>query len=343
MQEMGKRMVLATAFVALAACSGGGNSSGSASGNGGGVTAPAVVYTGTTVPAPITVSNAQRIAGGAYGTSFAASSIAVAGAIQSELKGGQVLPAFRYAMWLSEKYRQVWAATSASRGQQPVYGVVQQYTNAGSCSNGGTWLSKSTLDTATNTGTMTVTYSQCNEGWATINGGFSANVAYNASGLHITRATISFRSLTFDYGVTRHTMGGTVQDNMDLVNSVRTQTINLVVQDSATGAQAKLQNYNITTSYFPQYQAVNTTGSVTISGRYYHSLFGYVDITTTTPLVYLNMQIAVYPSSGGPLIAKGANGSQVSLQPVNATSVLLSGVDPYGNAFGPFQIPWANL
>ena len=134
-------------------------------------------------------------------------------------------------------------------------------------------------------------------------------MSISATGSSLTFTTLSIQDVT---GTTR--MSGNI--NTVVSGLSETLTMNFVVED-ATG-QAKLENFVLTTNS----DGAGAIVSESVSGRFYDSVDGYIDISTTAPLVY-SPAGSLNPSSGGPLIATGANNTKLRMTPVDALNVLI--------------------
>jgi len=297
-----------------------------------------VVYTGATTPAVVTNANANTLAGNVGGGSQLGTAIAVTGAVAPAGRAPRVA---KVMPLISGKINAATKLAAANPG--PVYGVAVPISVSGApCAVSGTVSLTGSIDNATGTGSLTFTFASCNDGTGTLNGALTVAVnAYDLTNSVVTNGTVSFNAVSFNDGVTTVTMGGSFTDILDQVASTRTQTANFAAVDSASGQQVKLSNYRMVTVLSPSWLAP-TSYTLQISGRVYDGSFGYVDITTTAPLNYISMT-AQYPSSGGPVVLAGAAPSQVTVQPIDAVNVQISGVDGGGNPFGPTTVAWASL
>ncbi len=317
----------------LAGCGGGGGGAASGGSQGAG----ALHYTGATNPASVNPNNARTLARGTLGGYQVGASLSVTGAAQTRAS----TPRTRMMIsWISQKAHE--GAKRAWQSARPVYGAVQQINNSGACAVSGSWAVSGSVDTTAGTGSLTLSFSRCNDGTGvTADGSITVSVnGVDPTTGAITSAQINIPRISFDFGYTVQSASGSITESLNVGTNTRTQTISLVAQDSASGIQAKLQNYTLTAVYSPSWQFV-TSYTLAISGRYYHSSFGYVDISTTTPLVFANAT-DLYPSSGGPLVLRGANGSYVQVQPISATTVQITGVDANGKPIN-WQGTWAQL
>jgi len=316
---------------ALAACGGGGGGGSAATGTGG------VVYTGATTPAVVTTTNANALAGNALGGAQTTTSLALTGAVQAAQPHAprvtHLIPV------IADKIDAITA--SAVKSPAPVVGAAQPVSGTQPCAVSGSVSWSGSIDNVTGSGSLTFTFSQCNDGFATMNGTLSASATVDLLSNATTAATVSFTAFTYTDPYTTVMMGGSFSETLNQTTSTRTFKANFVAQDSASGQQMKLQNYQIVQVLYPSW-STPTNYTVQLSGRIFDGAYGYVDVSTTSPLVFTTM-LDPYPSSGGPVILTGNPPSQVTVQPVNATQVQISGVDGNGNAFGPTTVLWSSL
>ncbi|MEK6755402.1 MAG: hypothetical protein AABZ02_04535 [Bacteroidota bacterium] len=114
-------------------------------------------------------------------------------------------------------------------------------------------------------------------------------------------------------------------------------TMTYYVKDDITGKVSWVDHYTI-----HQEQINSSTVSASISGRFYHPNYGYVDIVTVQPFIsdYLG---SYYPYSGI-LIFTGANNKSAKLTVLDSTNVLLE-VDSDGNGTYEYSqvLPWGSI
>ena len=299
--KMKKLLLLITCSSLLFACSS--SDDGGSTGATGGVT-----YTGVTTPASITPTNYDTLAGSAVNGSSGGQAIAV-GALSNGSGGIDALS-------LSHALLQYGASGSNASVASGALQSFNQTINGADTGGSGTLVFVGQIDDVTQYGTLTVTYNQFDDGSGTVINGTQSQII-DASGITVTFTNLSIQDVS---GTT--TLGGTIKfaqtfasDGVTLVSD--TITLDFTAQDTA-GNQIKLVNFSVTSTY-------DTAGWVlteSVSGRFYDSAQGYLDITTTTPLVY-SPAGALNPSSGGPIIATGANNTKVRITPIDATNVLV--------------------
>jgi len=323
-------LLLVLPIAALSACGGGGGS-GSAAPSGG------VVFTGATTPAAVTNANANALGGNVVGSTKTTGAVTVTGAAAASSNAPRVT---KIMPLISGKVNQAIKNATANTGV--IYGAAIPISKTAPCTVSGTASVSGAIDGVTGTGSLNFTFNQCAEVTGTLNGNISVivNGYDNVNGV-ITDGSVSFTALSFNDGVSTVTMGGTFTDVLNQLTSTRTQTANFAAVNSASGQQVKLQNYQVVTVFTPSWQ-FSSSYTLQISGRFFDGVYGYVDVSTTTPLVF-NSMTALYSSSGGPVVLTGSPPSKVTIQPVDAITVQISGVDANGNAFGPTNVPWTSL
>ncbi len=128
-------------------------------------------------------------------------------------------------------------------------------------------------------------------------------------------------------------LDGSLRDQRHADGS-QTLTLNTVMQDNDTLQMYKLENVvTHVANVDPQ------TFSQTISGRFYDSTHGYLDVATTQPLIYEYIDPA-YPSNGQ-LQLTGANGARLRVTVLSELTALLA-LDLDGDMAFEIsgEIPW---
>lgn len=301
---MKKLLVLISCAALLFGCSSGSDSSGGSSTGSTGVT-----YTGATTPAKITAANYDSLAGSAVKGSSGGQALA-----GGALTGGARIQALSLANTLLNVGGNAGVANvSVAAGALQ---TVNQTINGSDTGGSGTISVTGQVDSTTGFGTVTVAFNQFDDGsGTTINGSMTSVIA--ATGKSLTFNNVSIQDATGTF-----TMSGDIKvvetfaaDGVTVVSD--TVTMNFAAQDT-TGKQVKLVNFSVTSTY----DALGAVTSESYSGRFYDSGNGYLDITTTTPLVY-SPAGATNPSSGGPIIATGANNTKVRITPISTTQVMV--------------------
>ncbi|MFZ5876365.1 MAG: hypothetical protein ACOYXU_08145 [Nitrospirota bacterium] len=300
-------MTVAAAAVSaftLAACGGGG---------GGG---SSIVYSGLTTPAAITSDNALALAGTAYDSGNSGGSLAFVGTAADRTTGSEI----GAARAVNVAHVLVAAVRSARFGPSSETTVAAGATTSGSLpagTCGGSATYSGTADESTGEFHATFRFTAwCNEG-VTVSGTLNADGLVDVSTQDLASLEFSFSVLTIDDGTNTFQGRGTISVtfgasdvltiDMDFGSGDGTiyRASNLIIESSLNGSDE----------------------TVTVTGRVFHPLHGYVDVTTPQALVVVSGDD--YPSSGE-LVVTGAGGSRARITAVSATTFRLD-VDEDGN------------
>jgi hypothetical protein len=303
---------LAALFL-LAACGGGG-------GGGGGGPVP-VVYVGNTSQAVVTTANASKLSANVIGsvdtaTTILGVSVEGSGATQNQGSGITDL-----ARRLSRDFRDIVVrAKRASATQQVAPGVLVPVNETELCVGGGSVTTTGAIDNMTGTGTLAVTFNNCLIDGITLNGPTTVRVdAFDLFNLIPTDLTISFVRLTLRGSGLSVDAGGSLRAQINIGANRETITANLVSLNNNTGEISKTESLVFVNVYnnflFP------TSFTANISGRVFDPVHGYVDITTTTLLVFSSLT-QPFPNSGQVLLT-GTGNRKIQATALSATLVRL--------------------
>lgn len=274
----------------LAACGGGGGGGGGDNGSG---NIPTGTYQGSQDPAQITAANAQEIVQAAYLG-------ATVGAIPLDPRPGDRPESYSGAPSVLTLYATFKTLLEDIAPQAGVaYDTVSQTLN-GPCGGYATVVSSGSQSTGIFLGTIDFN-SYC-WGGLLLTGRTSFTGAVNVNTGELVRFILDFGGLTFQYGGSAFTVTG----GMAAEFSGATATIGLdtVMTDHASGIQFWSDSYQITVTSYLNYV------SLSISGRFYHSDYGYV--TSTTPTAF-----QIHYADNGPITgvleAAGSNGTRARL------------------------------
>ncbi len=273
------------------------------SSSGGDTATGAVTYSGLTTPATITAANADGLASTAVNGSAAGATVA-AGAINKNS-----INTFGLAQTVLSQSDLV----TADAASMPAAGAIQtisQTLNGADYGGSGSATVVGSIDNVTGYGSLTVTYNHFSDGYSNTTFNGVMTLTNDATG-----KTISFSNITITDASGVFSMGGSVHSKITATGEILTMNI---VASSSAGLAVKVENFVVITTTNALGQVVDESGS----GRIYNSAEGYIDITTTSPLVY-SPAGSIYPSSGGPVIATGSGGTIVKVTPVDAMSVLI--------------------
>ena len=132
--------------------------------------------------------------------------------------------------------------------------------------------------------------------------------------------TISFSSFTSTDGIDTVRVGGTMAFHFNApTGGPVIATLNLVTRDEGTGKTVWIKDYTVTVTEGTD-PFLRTYSDVTISGRIYLHVYGYVDLDTDTPFrTYTDgYPPDLYPSSGV-LVVTGSGGRKARLTALDNT------------------------
>jgi hypothetical protein len=307
--------------LALAACGGSG---------GGGESS--VTYTGVTTQAVVTDGNAAELATTAYQGGNSAGSLALVG-VAGDSAGGsgrETARALTVSRVLEDAVRAARFTSSSSRVVSGAVVSVSDTLGSGDC--GGTASFSGTMNDVTGEFHATFTFSGwCNDG-VTVSGRVTASGTIDVNAGELVDLEFSFTVLTVADGIDTFRGSGTI------TASFGTSEILTIDMDFESGDGTIFRASNLSIAVSP------TTGgeSVTVIGRVYHPVHGYVDVTTPQALVVLTGD--TFPSSGEILVS-GSSGSKARLVALPSTQFQIdvdaNGDDTYESTLGPFA--WGDV
>lgn len=276
---------------------------------GGGGSSASISYTGLTTQAVITQANGEDIAYSAYQNGSTGNSL---GTVLSVEQSSDIMSSRPRMLVLSQALRKSVNQISLAHDldNQSVGAVVNDSSSIpGDC--GGNAVYSISINDVTYEFSGTFTFdTYCIED-TTLSGTIGFSGQFNPDTVAFGQVTMSFDSLTVKSGSDSFSADGdlTIEPGASSTNV----TLNMVMLDNSTDKTYMVQNYVMTLT--------EDLASVTmmISGRLYDPDYGYVDITTPTPLVISNGD--AYPSSGV-VLATGSEGS--SGNPAKAKLTALS-------------------
>ncbi len=309
---------ISTVFTAalLAACGGGGGSDGGGTSGTSGIT-----YTGPTSAAPITGANANTLAKTAlFSNSATGVSVFKTGATSSNTAADTTLAAM--IKTLSRLPQQInLNKTQVTQASRAVFTPPAPIT--GSC--GGSFTYSFNVDDTTGSFTGSLIFSSfCEDVNNVINGTITASGTVDVNTEEFISFSMTFSSLSINDAGTAMTFNGTMTVSFPDVNTTLF-TMSMDATDS-NGVSVRINNFAVQTTDNGTYETIS------VSGRFFHSQYGYVNLSTLTPMnVTL---IGDYPYSGV-LLLTGANGTRAQLTFAAANNYVLE-VDADGN--GSFEL-----
>ena len=191
------------------------------------------------------------------------------------------------------------------------------------------------------TGTLTVNYQNCRDGDETVNGQGTFRVDVFDMGLFVpTDFTITTSRLTFRGTGISFDNGGTVRIQLNVGARTETITQNMVSLNNLTGATSKSENLVFVNTYNDFFFPTSYTGS--LSGRIYHGVHGYVDVSTLTPVAFATLTQA-FPHSGQLLLIGNTSRSVRVTAHSSTVAVLALDLDGDGGFESSVTLTWMDL
>lgn len=277
-----RSLALTVGLALLTSCGGGGGGSTSAG------------YTGITTQATVTTANARALSADAYENAGMGAGANIAGIeIQSSpAVSGPLVQ--EVAALLKDNVAK--AITTASAAPTTVNGVVVQQTFNGAYGGSASFTIDANQSTGQFSGTIIFTSYRESAGGPALTGTVTATGVYN--GATFSSMSITFSPLTVSENGTSSTMYGTV--TFAVSGSTETLTVSCTVQNSA-GKVFWVKDWTF---------SLSGSTTLTITGRYYEPSYGYVDITTPTPLTVNSLS---GNPTAGVLLFSGSNGTKARI------------------------------
>jgi hypothetical protein len=313
----------ALGILGLVACGGGG-------GGGGNVPPPqTLIYTGVTSPAVIDSNNAVELASGAFiggetGSNFGIISSVTAdqSKIVREIRLYEVAQIFSEPLYIID--------INSHRGDSLAV-QTEQDTIQGDCGGSASYTVQVDDVTGGFTGSMTFN-GYCSEK-ATITGitGFSGQVDINSGDFLNFNLDINMVSLS--KGNQSYTMDGDL--SVDVSGATSTASLEMKMRDNS-GEVFWVNNYVLNIS-----EAVDFV-DIEASGKFYNPTYGYVVLSTITPLRTYN--IYEWPSSGELQIVGGEDTKARLIAIDKNTCRIIADTNGDGNDdYDSGQVPWNDL
>lgn len=333
-------LLLLLLTLGISGCNGGGGGGGGGSSSSS-ASAQAPVYSGNTNAAVVTTDNSKTLAANVIGSS--STGLIVAAGIVVQQQPAQTPDLVQLGPRLSNELRNTLnrVASNLRSSAQSIVGVSVDETVP--CDLSGTVSVSGTLDDATGTGTLNLTFNSCNDydGW--LNGQATFRIdAYDAVYDFFTDTTIGFTALQVkdtNYDVS---LRGSLRSQVTILSNREQLSGSFVARDNTSGETAKVDNLAIIVDYNSVFSPSSYNLSM-VSGRVFDSVEGYVDIATTAPWFYATLA-QDFPASGGALVLTGANNAHISVTPASSTLVKLElDLDANGVYELASTMPWTFL
>ncbi len=305
---MKTRVWCAVAFVSVAVggCGAGGGGGDSASASSG--------YSGKTTPAVVDSQSAKPLSEGSVGASNRNPASAVG--VVSSSAGGRPLNLIVADVLTKSVMRVDLSKPSSLPGAQADETL--------QCGGGGSYTIHISINDVTEAFDGSLTFEQCKEEGSVFDGSLGFSGLYDINLDTATSMHLAFNDLNVTADGESFTLTGTVDATPMGANTVDT-LMNLVSKNNTTGEVEKLEDFEVLITGNFQYV------EETLTGRYFHPTFGYVDVSTLAPLKIYGADI--WPTEGQ-LLLKGDHNSQCKLTVLSNTQYMLE-VDEDGD--GTFE------
>lgn len=272
-------LLSALGILGLVACGGGGG--------GGGIAPPVsptgLTYTGVTSPAIIDSNNAVELASGAFIGGETGSNFGIISSVTADQsKIVREIKLYQVAQIFSEPLYKI---DINSHRKDSLAVQTEQDTIQGDCGGSASYTVNVDDVTGGFTGSMTFN-GYCSEN-VTITGttGFSGQVDINSG--DFLNFNLDFNMISLSSGNQSYTIDGDI--SVDVSGPSSTASLEMKMKDNS-GEVFWVNNYVLIISEGVDYVDVSATG------KFYHPTYGYVDLSTNTPLRTYN--IYEWPSSG---------------------------------------------
>jgi len=257
-------------------------------------------YNGVTTQATVTESNKQALSYNAYQAGLVGSALASIGKVVAETPASTTsvtpLPQSLYRV-LEDAI--LGAALENQKSAPRLVGKVVTESGTIPGPNGGSAKYSISADDVTGSFTGTIEFNNYQDIGTTLSGSANFSGVINLSNGQLTSFSLSMVSLHAIEAGTAVTLAGTITKSPSGADKII--TISLVIRYDSTGVTYWVKDYNF---------IVKTDGTMTLTGRYYDPVYGYVDITTVTPLT-----ISAFDAmpTAGVLLFTGSNGTSARL------------------------------
>jgi len=191
------------------------------------------------------------------------------------------------------------------------------------------------------TGTLSVDYNACRVGTQTLSGPATLRVdAFDLINFIPTDLTVSFTRLTLTASGAVFAVGGSLRALLSIATAQETITANIVTLDNNTGEMTKTENLVFVDVYLNV--LLPTSFTETINGRVFHSVHGFVDITTTAQLVFPNYN-QLFPDRGQMVLTGAGNRSILVTVPFFGLVRLALDLDGDGIHESNATLKWTDL
>lgn len=293
---------------------------GSGGGGGGGGGEDGVgplIYSGNTDPAVITTSNATTFVANIIGSNESADIIISDRAAQNA-KANNFSIATPTQLLKRDLFAMINPRIIISGTRLQTLAAIQ-VDETESCDSGSVRFS-GTLNND-GTGTVNVSFNNCQEGDSIIDGDATLRVdVYDINYEEIIDGTMHFSLLRFSDANFDISISGELRVELEIGTNTEITTINIDAKNNHSNEMAKIENLVTITNY--DYYFMPSSYSESISGRIYDSEYGYIDISTDESFSYSNMLLE-FADLSGQLTLTGATNTSILVKVLSATLVLV--------------------
>jgi uncharacterized repeat protein (TIGR01451 family) len=314
-------------------------------GGGGGDDEPTVLdYSGNTDPAVISESNAARLVGNVLigqtivdaSTSGAARS---AGAADTSVRGIGIADLPRR---LTGRLRAAMRTDSSIVSRAAGVQARTEVDETEPCDNIGGTLTISGFIDDDGSGTLTLEFVNCREDGETLDGEISVQINAFDFGFFIpVDAIYSASIITLTSSAFNVSLSGSIHSRISVVSRTEhLQIARIVARNNATGEMIMITDQ----VSIIEYDDISLPSSLSqnFSGRIYDSIYGYVDFTTVSSVIFSSLA-QDYPD-GGQLLLTGSSSSQIRVSVISATHAAIElDLDGDSSYEAAFTLGWAEI
>jgi hypothetical protein len=301
------------------------------SGGGGGGVSSGINYTGITSQAVIDENNAVDITVETYAGGEIASNLAVLGAVSENSNSAQSPRFLNIAVYFQDVILNI----EGSVIQNTAYvGAVVSESDAISGGCGGNFSYNLTADDQSGNFNGSLSFNNFCEQEFTANGSMNlaGNINVNTGGINYFEMT--FTDIVMTSGQESISMNGSI--DLNLQSTPMRMTMSFVFQDNNLNKTYRYEDFVY------EYAEGGGFVDITVTGRFYHHDYGYVILSTDSPLRFNGND--AWPSSGT-IIATGASGTKARLNVINSSSFFVD-ADTDGNGsydYDSGSIAWPSI
>jgi len=298
-----KSVALVLAFGLLTACGGGGSGGGTVTG----------AYSGVTTQATVTTANATALSTDAYQNGGMGANANIAGVLVEGNGGAITSQPFLQEIGASLRYGVARVIQQQPTTGHSLVGVLAHNSINGAHSGSASYSIDVNQSTGAFTGSITFNSMKESANGPTISGAVTIWGNYNQSTGQFGSLGITFSPLSATTASGTSFLYGTI--SFSTTGTTETLNVSCTLNTGGQTYWVKDWTYRLTSG-----------NTLTIAGRYYNPIYGYVDLATSTPLTVSSMS---GDPTAGILLFTGSNGTKVKVT-FTATGYTVE-VDTSGN------------